>query len=61
MLILTNGERFDGSFKRDMVYGKGKFYKLDGYVIEGLWEKNILVFEYETYKASDQILEQEEP
>ena len=42
-LVLSNGERYEGDFKNDMVDGKGIFYTLDNKKILGEWEANRLV------------------
>ncbi|CAD8212821.1 unnamed protein product [Paramecium octaurelia] len=43
-LHLTNGERFVGSFERDLINGKGVFYRMDGKMMEGRWVDNKLVY-----------------
>jgi len=37
VLILSNGEKFEGRFKEDRIDGKGKFFKSDGAVVEKVW------------------------
>ena len=41
-LFLSNGEVFEGLFKKDSINGQGKFTNLQGEVIEGVWENNVL-------------------
>ncbi|CAD8101391.1 unnamed protein product [Paramecium primaurelia] len=43
-LHLTNGERFVGCFERDLINGKGVFYRMDGKMMEGRWVDNKLVY-----------------
>ncbi|CAD8165162.1 unnamed protein product [Paramecium pentaurelia] len=43
-LHLTNGERFVGWFERDLINGKGVFYRMDGKMMEGRWVDNKLVY-----------------
>jgi len=45
-LYLTNGERFFGKFKTGMMNGCGKFFIINGKVIEGVWKNNKLVKEF---------------
>ena len=40
---MTNGEQFIGSFRNDMAWGHGKYYCMDGSVINGLWQDNRLI------------------
>ena len=40
---LSNGETFEGDFQSDRIQGCGKFTKLDGVVIEGIWRDSRLV------------------
>lgn len=42
-LLLTNNEKFYGSFKDGMVDGKGQFVDLDENVINGVWENGIFL------------------
>ena len=42
-LLLSNGEKYVGSFHKDLVHGSGTFYKLDGTSIEGMWINNHFV------------------
>lgn len=43
MLLLNNGERFEGEFKEDFVDGKGTFFGLEGEIIKGEWRENRLI------------------
>ncbi|CAK68131.1 unnamed protein product (macronuclear) [Paramecium tetraurelia] len=43
-LHLTNGERFVGQFERDLINGRGVFYRRDGKMMEGRWVDNKLVY-----------------
>jgi len=45
-LILSNGERFQGYFKDDMVSGRGMFYTLKGKVVKGEWWQNKLARQF---------------
>ena len=36
-LKFSNGEIFEGTFKKDMVEGEGTFTSLDGRKIHGIW------------------------
>ena len=40
---LTNGEIFEGEFDKDVIEGRGKFYALNGKIINGVWKENKLV------------------
>jgi hypothetical protein len=40
---LSNGETFEGDFHNDRIQGFGKFTKLDGVVIEGIWRDSRLI------------------
>lgn len=42
-LVLSNGERFEGSFRNDVIEGKGIFYLMDGREVVGEWKNNYLV------------------
>jgi hypothetical protein len=42
ILVLENGEKYDGDFQEDMVHGPGVFHGKKGNV-EGIWENNLLV------------------
>lgn len=42
VLVLENGERYEGEFRDDLVSGKGVFYGQNG-KISGRWEDNLLV------------------
>lgn len=37
VLLLSNGERFEGAFQDDLIQGQGTFYSLDGEIIKGEW------------------------
>ena len=37
IMILSNQEYFDGRFKNGKLHGMGKFYTLNGKIIEGIW------------------------
>jgi len=39
----TNGERYEGMFFMEKMYGEGKFYTNNGDVITGFWKNNKLV------------------
>lgn len=41
--MLTNGEWFEGDFHNDRIQGFGKFFMLDGTVIEGIWKDSKLI------------------
>lgn len=43
MLLLSNGERFEGFFKEDCIEGKGTFYGKEGLKVVGEWMSNKLV------------------
>ena len=43
MLLLTNGEKFEGEFKDDLIDGRGSFFTLEGEVVTGQWEGNCLL------------------
>ena len=43
ILILSNKEKFYGTFENDIINGKGSFMKTDGTIISGIWENNKLV------------------
>jgi hypothetical protein len=36
-LYLSNGERFEGTFKDDFISGDGMFFTRDGGLITGRW------------------------
>ena len=40
---LTNGEVFEGDFHNDRIQGFGKFYTIEGRVIEGIWRESKLI------------------
>jgi len=40
-LYLTNGEKFIGEFRDDIIDGKGKFFSNNGTTTEGTWDHNI--------------------
>ena len=42
-ILLTNGETFEGDFHNDRIQGFGKFTKLDGSTIEGIWRDSRLI------------------
>ena len=42
-LVLSNGEKYEGDFNKDMIDGKGVFYTMDGTKILGEWKENCLV------------------
>ena len=37
-MYFTNGEKFEGMFFKDKIYGEGKFFKNNGEVITGFWK-----------------------
>jgi hypothetical protein len=37
VLLLTNGEKYEGEFFDGMVHGRGVFTNIDGDEIHGLW------------------------
>lgn len=37
-----NGEVFEGEFKEDMIDGRGRFTRLSGEIITGIWRNSIL-------------------
>ena len=39
-LVLSNGEKFLGSFYRGKVHGEGTYYKLNGEINIGFWQNN---------------------
>lgn len=41
-LKLSNGEIFEGCFKDDYIDGPGKFYSIDGIVVDGVWRQSKL-------------------
>lgn len=41
VLVLENGEKYDGEFQQDFVHGPGTFYGKKEH-IEGIWNKGIL-------------------
>ena len=43
MLFLTNGEYYDGQFKEDYADGEGSYHRMNGEVVKGRWNKNILI------------------
>ena len=42
ILLLTNGEVFEGQFSSDMVHGDGSFKRINGNLIKGCWEEGKL-------------------
>jgi hypothetical protein len=42
---LSNGELFEGVFLSDEMEGPGKFYRVDGGVVEGVWRGSRMVVE----------------
>lgn len=42
-LLLSNGEKFLGSFINGKVHGEGTFYKLNGEIEVGYWQNNQFV------------------
>jgi len=42
-LKLSNGELFEGEFRKDRIEGNGKFYTASGDIICGLWKDSKLV------------------
>lgn len=38
----TNGEKYVGNWKASRVDGQGSFYRMDGTVVMGQWESNIM-------------------
>ena len=43
MMLLTNGEKYVGSFANGMIDGEGDFTTMRGQVISGKWSKNKIV------------------
>ena len=43
VLFLTNGEYYDGQFKEDYADGEGSYHRMNGEVVKGRWNKNILI------------------
>jgi hypothetical protein len=41
-LKFSNGEIFEGTFRKDMVEGEGTFYCMSGRKIHGIWRENHL-------------------
>ena len=44
VMIMGNGEKFEGQFKEDRIEGKGKFHKSDGAIVEAVWIDNKLKY-----------------
>jgi hypothetical protein len=42
-LFLSNGEKFEGCFKNDLIDGKGVFSTIEGGKVFGEWSNNKLV------------------
>ena len=42
VLKMHNNEIYNGEFVQDLPHGRGRFYCLNGKVIEGVWERAIL-------------------
>ena len=39
-LVLSNGEKFLGSYSNGKVNGEGTFYRLNGEICVGFWQNN---------------------
>jgi len=42
-LFFTNGDKFYGEFRNDLIEGRGSYYRTDNTVIAGMWQDNCLV------------------
>lgn len=42
IIMLENGEYFEGDFYADRINGQGKFVNLEGETIHGIWRDNVL-------------------
>lgn len=42
-LKLSNGEIFEGGFRNDYIEGAGKFYTMEGLVVDGVWKQSKLI------------------
>eukprot|EP01017_Pseudomicrothorax_dubius_P041800 TRINITY_DN6737_c0_g1_i1.p1 TRINITY_DN6737_c0_g1~~TRINITY_DN6737_c0_g1_i1.p1 ORF type:complete len:601 (+),score=128.08 TRINITY_DN6737_c0_g1_i1:95-1804(+) len=49
VLFLSNGEKYVGQFRDDLIHGIGTFFKKDGGTISGEWTRNKQVKEYQSY------------
>lgn len=43
LLLLTNGDRFEGYFNDGIINGEGVYYTQDNNEVKGMWNEGVLI------------------